>query len=131
MSYSKKENNGLIPIPLDRMEIMEGKSVALECELSDADANVLWYKNKRPVMEDDRISIETEGPKRRLTIKNATKEDSGLYSCETGEEQDRTICFVSIRQGDAHITFSPQDFHCTAFGEKVAAFYTMTNYNLI
>ncbi|KAJ3594699.1 hypothetical protein NHX12_004006 [Muraenolepis orangiensis] len=59
----------------------------LSCEVSSANAVVVWKKDKVEITEDQRASMVSKGTQRRLIIKNAKKLDEGQYSCETAREK--------------------------------------------
>lgn len=79
----------------------EHKDVVLECEVSDPEAVVYWFKNKRSLTEmastNPRLRIEAVGCVRRLTIEKALQEDSGYYACETSDERSRTQADVVVK----------------------------------
>jgi len=94
----------------------------LECELSDPEGVVNWFKNKRPINDGGsggRIKIDRAGCTRRLTISPAAQEDTGIYVCETSDERSRSQCDLVVRAEEPHIKFSPQDRAIRAYGEKI------------
>ncbi|KAI1719915.1 immunoglobulin i-set domain-containing protein [Ditylenchus destructor] len=107
----------------EHIQVTEHKNVVLECEVSDPEAVVYWFKNKRSLAElastNSRLKIEAVGCIRRLTIEKALQEDSGYYACETSDERSRTQADVMVKAEEPHIKFSPQDTIVTSFGGKV------------
>ncbi|EJW71278.1 hypothetical protein WUBG_17814 [Wuchereria bancrofti] len=65
------------------LEVDEGEEIGFSCELSDADASVIWLKDSKPLRPDDRITMIENGIERKLTIRNSILEDSGKYVCST------------------------------------------------
>ncbi|XP_030637589.1 obscurin-like protein 1a [Chanos chanos] len=70
--------------------------LVLKCEISRAEAEVVWYRDGLEVEEADGIVLETEGACRRLVIPCATLEDSGEYVCETAD--DSVTFWVKIEE---------------------------------
>ncbi|XP_051568455.1 obscurin-like protein 1a isoform X2 [Myxocyprinus asiaticus] len=69
--------------------------IVLECELSRANSEVNWYKNGRPIEENERFCFEEEGAFRSLVILCAELQDSGEYILYT---KDDMISFHVIVQ---------------------------------
>uniref|UniRef100_A0A8C5DDQ5 non-specific serine/threonine protein kinase n=1 Tax=Gouania willdenowi TaxID=441366 RepID=A0A8C5DDQ5_GOUWI len=61
--------------------------VELSCEVSAANASVLWRKDLVEISEDQRTSFVSKGTQRKLIIRNAKKADEGTYSCETAADK--------------------------------------------
>lgn len=59
----------------------------LSCEVSSANAAVVWKKDQVEITEDQRSTIIAKGTQRKLIIKNAKKSDEGHYSCETATDK--------------------------------------------
>nr|XP_060639353.1 obscurin [Anolis sagrei ordinatus] len=55
----------------------------LICEVSSITEGVVWKKGKKEIKPDQRVTFAAEGLQRKLVVKNAIKEDEGIYSCET------------------------------------------------
>ncbi|XP_072902347.1 obscurin-like protein 1a isoform X2 [Hemitrygon akajei] len=60
-----------------------GETVVLNCEVSHSDAEVKWYKDSGGLEERPDVRMESEGVQRRLVIPHCSKDDSGVYVCET------------------------------------------------
>uniref|UniRef100_A0A183BUF5 Fibronectin type-III domain-containing protein n=1 Tax=Globodera pallida TaxID=36090 RepID=A0A183BUF5_GLOPA len=107
----------------EHIDIVEGKDVTFECEVSHRDANVRWLRNKRTINEaTNRVCLENVGTNRRLILYGAMKEDSGTYSCETEGGQDRVQTELAVRPPNARIMFSPQGRTVRDYGERVCLF---------
>ncbi|NXP60928.1 AGRF5 protein, partial [Chloropsis cyanopogon] len=65
------------------LNIFEGDTVRLTCEINSTFANVTWYHFDQTISTGSRYSIETVLATRRsiLKITNVTTKDSGSYSC--------------------------------------------------
>ncbi|TRY90337.1 hypothetical protein DNTS_015230 [Danionella cerebrum] len=58
----------------------------LSCELCKAKADVQWKKDGVEVIPSRRFSIRADGTERSLTIHRITKEDAGVYACESKDD---------------------------------------------
>ncbi|NXY16710.1 AGRF5 protein, partial [Atrichornis clamosus] len=65
------------------LNIFEGDTAILTCEINSTFANVTWYHFDRIISNSSQYSIETILETRRSTLKitNITKKDSGSYRC--------------------------------------------------
>ncbi|VBB25891.1 unnamed protein product, partial [Acanthocheilonema viteae] len=91
------------------IEVDEGEEIGFSCELSDADASVVWLKDGKPLPSNDRIMIKEDGVERKLTIRNAVLEDSGKYVCSTIDKKTQTEAELVVREELPHIKRGPQD----------------------
>lgn len=66
---------------LANLEVSEGDTIKLVCEVSKPGAEVIWYKGDEEIIETGRFEILTDGRKRILIIQNAQLEDAGSYNC--------------------------------------------------
>ncbi|NXD78726.1 OBSL1 protein, partial [Halcyon senegalensis] len=67
-------------------EVLSGLPVLLECEVSPPDAPVQWLKDGKAVVPTEVLAICSEGCSRRLHIPTATLSDSGVYTCDAGDD---------------------------------------------
>ncbi|CAK9301085.1 unnamed protein product [Gordionus sp. m RMFG-2023] len=80
---------------LKSQKVNEKDLVAMECEVSDKDAHVIWFKGKNAIKEDDkRYVLEVAGKKRKLLIEKCALTDEDQYSCQTNA--DETDCHLTI-----------------------------------
>ena len=75
--------------PLGDYNVMEKKSITLECEVTKPDRTAVWKKNGEVIQPSDRIEMRVEGTKHFLTIKTAQLDDQDKYSI-TVEEAEST-----------------------------------------
>lgn len=66
---------------LANLEVSEGDTIKLVCEVSKPGAEVIWYKGDEEIIETGRFEILTDGRKRILIVQNAQLEDAGSYNC--------------------------------------------------
>ncbi|XP_027397803.1 myosin-binding protein C, slow-type isoform X15 [Bos indicus x Bos taurus] len=76
-----------------------GERVELECEVSEDDANVKWFKNGEEIIPGpkSRYHIRVEGKKHILIIDGATKADSAEYSVMTTGGQSSAKLSVDLK----------------------------------
>ncbi|XP_036107391.1 myosin-binding protein C, slow-type isoform X3 [Molossus molossus] len=76
-----------------------GERVELECEVSEDDANVKWFKNGEEIIPGpkSRYKVKVEGKKHILIIEGATKADSAEYSVMTTGGQSSAKLSVGLK----------------------------------
>ncbi|XP_051857804.1 myosin-binding protein C, slow-type isoform X5 [Antechinus flavipes] len=76
-----------------------GEKIELECEVSEDDANVKWFKNGEEIIigPKSRYRVKVEGKKHTLIIEGATKADSAEYSVMTTGGQSSCKLSVDLR----------------------------------
>ena len=67
--------------------IMEGETATLSCTTSDLTTPVTWRRNNITILNGDKYENRKEGKLNLLLIHNVDPDDSGLYSCDTGDMQ--------------------------------------------
>ncbi|XP_015490829.1 obscurin-like protein 1 isoform X1 [Parus major] len=67
-------------------KVPAGLPVLLECQVSTPDAPVCWLKDGKAVPLDDVIAVQTEGCVRRLLLRSACPSDTGVYTCDAGDD---------------------------------------------
>ncbi|XP_043418255.1 myosin-binding protein C, slow-type isoform X2 [Leopardus geoffroyi] len=84
---------------LEDMNAYCGERVELECEVSEDDANVKWFKNGEEIIPGpkSRYRIKVEGKKHILIIEGATKADSAEYSVMTTGGQSSAKLSVDLK----------------------------------
>ncbi|KAF8560708.1 hypothetical protein P879_09575 [Paragonimus westermani] len=71
--------------------------VALECEVSDRDAEVSWFKNDQPIVASEKYEILSEKRvKRILKIKKILCDDDAEYTCKVAKKT--TTCHLNVRR---------------------------------
>nr|XP_055070972.1 obscurin-like protein 1 isoform X14 [Misgurnus anguillicaudatus] len=58
-----------------------GSSIVLKCELSDANAQVLWCKDGTELSPNSGLDFQRDGNMRKLTVQSAQLSDTGHYTC--------------------------------------------------
>lgn len=78
-------------------KVPAGMPVLLECQVSTPDAPVCWLKDGKAVPLDDVIAVQAEGCVRRLLLRSACPSDTGVYTCDAGDD---AVSFVVTVTGE-------------------------------
>uniref|UniRef100_A0A8C3NA78 Uncharacterized protein n=1 Tax=Geospiza parvula TaxID=87175 RepID=A0A8C3NA78_GEOPR len=92
--------------------------VLLECQVSSPDAPVCWLKDGKAVPLDDVIAVQAEGCVRRLLLRSACPSDTGVYTCDTGD--DAVSFVVTVTEVPVRIISSNEEApHTYMAGQRV------------
>ncbi|XP_052319850.1 obscurin isoform X13 [Oncorhynchus keta] len=80
---------------LQSQQAEEGGSVTLHCELSKPGVPVEWRKGEVGLCLCAKYNIIQEGHSARLVIQNLDPEDSGSYTCDSGDR--KTTAHLSVK----------------------------------
>ncbi|KAJ8408221.1 hypothetical protein AAFF_G00264490 [Aldrovandia affinis] len=86
---------------LKNQESEEGGSVTLRCELSKPGAPVEWRKGTEKLESGDRYEMKQKDSSVELKILHLKPEDSGDYSCVTGDKQSS----AHVKVNDLDLSF--------------------------
>uniref|UniRef100_A0AAY4BJC6 Obscurin-like protein 1 n=1 Tax=Denticeps clupeoides TaxID=299321 RepID=A0AAY4BJC6_9TELE len=95
------------------------EDIVLKCELSRPNGTVEWYKNDEWLVENERISCESDGQFRSLIILNAEAPDAGEYVCDA---KDDTIKFCVIVEAPRVVEFVAELHNVTVMEGEDATF---------
>ncbi|KAM6920582.1 obscurin [Lycodopsis pacificus] len=80
---------------------VEGEAVTLACTVSEATASVTWIRNNVAIRAGFKYDLRNNGAFHQLCIHNLVPEDSGTYTCDTGDAQ----CDVTVTVEGAPVVF--------------------------
>ncbi|XP_031730903.1 obscurin-like protein 1 isoform X5 [Anarrhichthys ocellatus] len=66
--------------------VMAGFPIALQCKLSEPTGQVSWYKDGTKLLPQNRVDIQSEGSLRSLVVPSAEQAHSGVYRCESKDD---------------------------------------------
>lgn len=66
---------------------LEGETVTLACTISDPKATISWIRNNVAIQAGLKYDLKNNGAFHQLRIHNLAPEDSGTYTCDTGDAQ--------------------------------------------
>ncbi|XP_042640119.1 obscurin-like protein 1 isoform X2 [Tyto alba] len=110
----------ITPVPeAERLqEVLAGLPVLLECRVSPPGAPVRWLKDGEAVPLDDVIAVQAEGCVRRLLLRSAGPPDTGVYTCDAGD--DATSFVVTVTEAPVRIVSSNEEApHAYVAGQRV------------
>ncbi|XP_075172031.1 obscurin isoform X19 [Anomaloglossus baeobatrachus] len=87
---------------LKDLDAEEGSTVTLSCEVTKADAHVMWKKGVTVLQTNDKYEFRQKGTVVELVVHNVKSEDSGTYTCDTGDQQ--TSARVKVQELPAYFT---------------------------
>ncbi|XP_062972899.1 obscurin-like protein 1 isoform X2 [Elgaria multicarinata webbii] len=95
------KNDAQVPV-----EVQEGENMTLVARLSQEKA-VQWLKNMRPLYSGPRMVMSSDGLVRSLTIRQAEPGDSGIFTCDAGDDEVHFTTYVQ----EAPVLFVPKPEH--------------------
>ncbi|XP_040097221.1 obscurin isoform X4 [Oryx dammah] len=87
---------------LDDVSVEEQGTLALQCEVSDHQAHVVWRKDGVELGPSDKYDFPHSAGMRGLVVHSLTRDDAGLYTCDVGT--DETRAHVSVHELHVGIT---------------------------
>uniref|UniRef100_A0A3Q2QCL7 Obscurin-like protein 1 n=1 Tax=Fundulus heteroclitus TaxID=8078 RepID=A0A3Q2QCL7_FUNHE len=87
-----------------RMTVLAGSPIALQCELSDPSGQVSWYKDGKKLLAQSGVDIQSQGNLRSLVVPSAERAHTGVYRCES---KDDDIQFSVEVKHSPRITATP------------------------
>lgn len=74
---------------LDDVSVEERGTLALQCEVSDHQAHVVWRKDGVELGPSDKYDFLHSAGMRGLVVRSLTRDDAGLYTCDVGTDETR------------------------------------------
>ncbi|CAF4337959.1 unnamed protein product, partial [Rotaria magnacalcarata] len=62
------------------IDVIGGRDIIIECEMNKLDTQAIWKKDNEFIRNPQKFIPISENKKHKLIIKDATSEDSGLYT---------------------------------------------------
>ncbi|XP_057346834.1 obscurin isoform X16 [Manis pentadactyla] len=81
--------------PLEPVSGELGGTVTLTCELSPAQADVVWHRGSTQLRAGKRFQMVAAGPLRSLTVLGLRQEDAGEYVCQSRDDHTSASLTVS------------------------------------
>ncbi|XP_038157478.1 obscurin isoform X15 [Cyprinodon tularosa] len=82
---------------LENRETKEGEETTLSCETSSPDCKVTWRKGSTVLSQGEKYTIQQRATIHSLVIHKLVKEDSGEYTCDTGETKSSATLTVKAK----------------------------------
>uniref|UniRef100_A0A8C8AP77 Obscurin like cytoskeletal adaptor 1 n=1 Tax=Otus sunia TaxID=257818 RepID=A0A8C8AP77_9STRI len=102
----------------EQQGLSSGLPVLLECHVSPPGAPVRWLKDGEAVPLDDVIAVQAEGCVRRLLLRSAGPLDTGMYTCDAGD--DAVSFVVTVTEAPVRIISSNEEApHTYVAGQRV------------
>ncbi|XP_039998756.1 obscurin isoform X7 [Xiphias gladius] len=83
---------------------LEDETVTLACTISDPKGTVTWIRNNVAIQAGLKYDLSKNGASHQLRIYNVVPEDSGTYTCDTGDAQ----CDVTLTVEGAPVFFQKE-----------------------
>uniref|UniRef100_A0A8B9BKL5 Neural cell adhesion molecule 2 n=1 Tax=Anser brachyrhynchus TaxID=132585 RepID=A0A8B9BKL5_9AVES len=104
-----------VTISLSKVELSVGESKFFTCTAIGEPDTVDWYNPQgEKIVSSQRVVVQKEGVRSRLTIYNADIEDAGIYRCQAtdakGQTQEATVVLEIYQKLTFQDIISPQEF---------------------
>nr|XP_008105844.1 PREDICTED: neural cell adhesion molecule 2 isoform X2 [Anolis carolinensis] len=104
-----------VSISLSKVEVSVGVSKFFTCTVIGEPENIDWYNPQgEKIVSNQRVVVQKEGIRSRLTIYNANIEDAGIYRCQATDSRGLTQEATVVLEIYQKLTFqditSPQEF---------------------
>ncbi|EPQ10482.1 Neural cell adhesion molecule 2 [Myotis brandtii] len=104
-----------VTISLSKVELSVGESKFFTCTAIGEPESIDWYNPQgEKIISTQRVMVQKEGVRSRLTIYNANIEDAGIYRCQAtdakGQTQEATVVLEIYQKLIFREVVSPQEF---------------------
>lgn len=89
---------------LKSQEAKEGGEASLSCEVSSPDHKVTWWKGSTLLTQGEKYTMEQKATTHILIIHKLIIEDSGEYTCDTGDQ--KSTATLTVKGNRAHLHLS-------------------------
>ncbi|KAJ6635982.1 Obscurin, partial [Pseudolycoriella hygida] len=109
---------------LKRTDIFAGRNAYLPVKVSGSpQPDVKWFKNSRPLIENERIELRHYGPHSHvLHINDAEPKDAGLYTCQARNNVGiaSTSAMVNVEKNDPLHMYKPAAQDCSVDYDRIS-----------
>ncbi|XP_007952358.1 neural cell adhesion molecule 2 [Orycteropus afer afer] len=104
-----------VTISLSKVELSVGESKFFTCSAIGEPETIDWYNPQgEKIISTQRVAVQKDGVRSRLTIYNANIEDAGIYRCQAtdakGQTQEATVVLEIYQKLTFREVVSPQEF---------------------
>ncbi|XP_048054155.1 neural cell adhesion molecule 2 isoform X1 [Megalobrama amblycephala] len=104
-----------VAISLNKVELSVGESKFFTCTAIGELLSINWFSPQgERIISNQRVIVQTEGARSRLTIYNAIIEDAGIYRCQAvdakGQTQEATVVLEIYQKLTFREVKTPQEF---------------------
>lgn len=90
--------------------VVEGETAVLSSVTTDFTSPVTWKCNHVPLKNGDKYQMRKEGKVNLLHIHDADPQDTGIYSCDTGDVQSSARLTVTGKKLLLNLRLTPVSF---------------------
>lgn len=90
---------------LESQEATEGDKATLSCETSSPDGKVTWWKGSSLLTHGEKYTMEQRATTHTLVIHKLNVEDSGEYTCDTGDKKSTATVTVKGKRVHLHLIY--------------------------
>lgn len=90
---------------LESQEVIEGDKATLTCETTSPDCKLTWLKGSTVLSHGEKYSMEQRGTTHTLLIHKLNVQDSGEYTCNTGDKRSTASLTVKGNRAQLHLIF--------------------------
>uniref|UniRef100_A0A8D0GIP9 Neural cell adhesion molecule 2 n=1 Tax=Sphenodon punctatus TaxID=8508 RepID=A0A8D0GIP9_SPHPU len=107
--------NTFLTVAFFKVELSVGESKFFTCTAIGEPESIDWYNpQEEKIVSSQRVVVQKEGVRSRLTIYNANVEDAGIYRCQAtdakGKIQEATVVLEIYQKLTFQDISSPQEF---------------------
>lgn len=83
-----------IVVELQEQHVETHNACYFTCEVNKEDTQVTWYKNDEPIIEGTKHTVNTEGRRHSLLIKDVDKDDMASYSVAVSDKKSTAKLYL-------------------------------------